>query len=172
MPAAASPPRSTARGFINITATARKADNPDRNSATGAPATVFRTFPVSDAVRRKDDNGAVSKPAALPDEASPRRSSASGAPASQDNALLVRVTAAVTEGNVLIPSTENPRRITASGPSTAASATAKVPRPTAQRPRDAFYRVQNIHQRLAQRFAQAAEGVLRSGFDQQPLSGK
>lgn len=27
-PAAASPPRSTARGFINITATARKADNP------------------------------------------------------------------------------------------------------------------------------------------------
>ncbi|RQN60429.1 hypothetical protein C3450_04020 [Escherichia coli] len=31
----------------------------------------------------------------MPDEASPRRSSASGAPASQDNALLVRVTAAV-----------------------------------------------------------------------------
>ena len=71
VPAAASPPRSTARGFINITATARKPDNPDRKSATGAPATVFRTFPVSDAVRRKDDNGAVSKPAALPDEASP-----------------------------------------------------------------------------------------------------
>lgn len=69
VPAAASPPRSTARGFINITATARKPDNPDRKSATGAPATVFRTFPVSDAVRRKDDNGAVSKPAALPDEA-------------------------------------------------------------------------------------------------------
>ena len=130
VPAATSPPRSTARGFINITATARKPDNPDRKSATGAPATVFRTFPVSDAVRRKDDNGAVSKPAALPDEASPRRSSASGAPANQDNALLVRVTAAVTEGNVLIPSTENPRRMTASGPSTAASATAKVPRPT------------------------------------------
>ena len=130
VPAAVSPPRSIARGFINITATARKPDNPDRKSATGAPATVFRTFPVSDAVRRKDDNGAVSKPAALPDEASPRRSSASGAPANQDNALLVRVTAAVTEGNVLIPSTENPRRMTASGPSTAASATAKVPRPT------------------------------------------
>lgn len=45
VPAATSPPRSTARGFINITATARKPDNPDRKSATGAPATVFRTFP-------------------------------------------------------------------------------------------------------------------------------
>ncbi len=45
VPVAASPPRSAASGFINITATARKPDNPDRNSATGAPATVFRTFP-------------------------------------------------------------------------------------------------------------------------------
>ncbi|MDI8978046.1 hypothetical protein MJN47_30120, partial [Salmonella enterica subsp. enterica serovar Lubbock] len=34
-PAAASPPRSAASGFINITATARKPDNPDRKSATG-----------------------------------------------------------------------------------------------------------------------------------------
>lgn len=44
--------------------------------------------------------------------------------------LLRAVTAAVTEGNIFTPSTDRPNRITASGPSTAATATASVPSAT------------------------------------------
>ena len=129
-PAAVSPPRNAASGFITIPITLRMPDIPTRNTASGAPATVFSALPAIPAERRRELSGALSNPTLPPDDAIPRRNRESGAPASHDRAPPVRVTAAATEGNVFTPSTDRPNRITAIGPSTAATATASVPSPT------------------------------------------
>ncbi len=129
-PAADNPPRNAASGFITMPIMLRIPDIPPRRTASGAPASAFSALPASPAERRRELRGDVSNPALLPDAARPRRNRESGAFASQDSAPPVRVTADITDGSVFIPSTDRPKRITASGPSTAATATASVPSTT------------------------------------------
>lgn len=78
--------------------------------------------------------------------------------ANQSNTLLVRVTATVTGGPPAGHDSHHFHQC---------ACQFRIDfHPVTHCPREDFHRVQNIHQRLAQRFTQFAEGVLCSGLNQ------